>query len=527
MNDHDSHNLDPEDDEQIQITDLDPEGTPRRRYAQKLVALIHKSVTTPWIRNSLFGVLILILVSAIFLQTHPPASTTPGAASKPTPPGLSLPYAVNPLLIHRGVANNRIFLQTSDNTVTAYQAQNGQVLWHSKLPTPANLQASASALYCYFVTAPGHATLEALDAKSGNILWRDVLPVSTIVQQGRIGQTNFVLADDTIYVSGQQGLIYAIQAGNGNQRWTYDVGEPILSLNAILEAQNGIVAILAPDSGVFHMLNASDGREIVRVQARSDYALPLIDGQLIYVLPGSDAASVGQSIQVFHIPDGKRLWTLSFPHGVGTLEEQDGMVYLSDIDNSTITALRGSDGHQLWTYETTDGQAMANGFVAQGGFVYLLQQDTTLVSIRANDGQVLWHTQIRAFRNQVSDVAPILDNGLLLLFHVATSQPGADPAPVYVIRASDGYELWHASLPIGELIPQNGILSIMQDNGSLNAWNESNGQFLWRYEAPVQTNILGNLPGTSNVMFLLSQTSELWALSISDGRLLWSFPPAS
>lgn len=527
MNDHDQYNLDPEDDEQIQITDLDPEGASRRKYAQKLVAFVQKSVTTPWIRNSLFGALILILVGAIFLQTRPPASTTPGVTSKPTPPGLSLPYAINPLLIRRGVANNRIFLQASDNTVTAYQAQNGQVLWHSKLPMQANLQASASALYCYFVTAPGHATLEALDAKNGNILWRDVLPVSTEVQQGRIGQTNFLLAGDTIYVGGQRGLIYAIQAGDGNQRWTYDVGEQILSLSAILEAQNGIVAILAPDSGVLHMLNASDGREIVRVQVRSDYTLPLIDGQMVYVLPGSDAASIGQSIQVFHLPDGKRLWTLSFPHGVGTIGEQDGVVYLSNVDDSTITALRGSDGHQLWTYKTSDGQAMANDFVAQGGFVYLLQQDTTLVSIRVSDGQVLWHTRITAFRKQVSDVAPILDNGLLILFHVLTSQADADSAPVYAFRASDGHEVWHASRPIGEFILQNGILSIMQYNGSLNAFDESSGQFLWRYDAPIQTNILANFPGTSNVMLLLSQTSELWALSTSDGRLLWSFPPAS
>lgn len=526
MNEYDRLDLDFEEDEQIQITNLDPEGATRRKYAQKLVALVQKSVTTPWIRNSLFGALILLLVSAILLQFRPPEESTPSVTTpKNAPPGLSLPYGIDPLLLQSSTANNRIFLQTTDHTVTAYQAQDGHVLWHSRLPAQANLQASASALYCYFVTAPGYATLEALDARDGNVLWRDALLAPATLPQGWVAQTVFVLSEDTLYVAAQHGLIYAIQASTGDQRWTYSGDASRLSLGAMLEASNGIVIILSPSSGVLHMLNARDGREIVRIQARIDYALPQIDGQQVYVLPGSDAASVGQSIQVFHIPDGRRLWTLSFPHGVGTVEEQNGIVYLSSIDNSALTALRGSDGHQLWTYKTSAGQALVNNFVTQSGFVYLLRRDTTLVSIRASDGQVLWQTRIKAFSRQISDVVPIFDNGLLLLFHVITSQPEADSAPVYVIRASDGHELWHASLPIGEMIPQNGILTVMQDNGSLNAWNERNGQFLWRYDAPVQTNMLGNLPGTSNVMFLFSQTSELWALSVSDGRLLWSFPP--
>lgn len=450
MNDLDQQNTEFEDDEQIQITDLDPEGSPQRRRAEMMLAVLRKSATRAWVRYGLIG-LLFILLGAAFLQFHQPAPATP----TPTPTATPQEDGFN-----GDLADDRLYFQTNDGMLTAYLDENGRVLWHKKLPGQASLRASGQVLYCYYVTAQGQGRLEALSANDGRVVWWNAMP-AVKPEQGtgpRPVPVSLQPGDDALYAS-VEGAIYAFQASDGYLRWAYrysqstDQGAP---WGVPMLEQGGIVEIQTPDNNV-HILNASDGREMLHFQSDSNSSLPQLDGQLIYALPSPGNQSLGQNIQVFRIPDGKRLWRLPLTSGAGPIVEQNGVVYVSSADGSALTALRGSDGHALWTYKTGASETIVgspiqewNGrLVEEDGMLYLLLQNTqgnTLVGIRISDGQSIWSTRITAFRGQLSNVAPVFDDGMIFLDNASSQGPGgesnAQPTLIYALRASDGKILW-------------------------------------------------------------------------------------
>jgi outer membrane protein assembly factor BamB len=501
-----------EDEERIQITNLDSEGSPQSRRAEQMLTIVLKSLAKPWLRYSLSGLLLLILLGALFLQLHQSAPAT----SIP----ISLPPATSASpILNAAAANNRLYLQGNDDTVTAYQVTNGRVLWSKKLPGPADLQATDQSLYCYFVTAQHMGVLEALSASTGRVIWSDAEPV------GNLGPLSLQSSGDTLYVNGLANTLYAIQASDGYLLWTHSADN-----QAQVNVQHGVVEISLSDQTV-HILNASNGREIIHLQASGANSFPQIDGQLLYVLPSPGDLSVGQTIQVFHLPDGKLLWTFPLPNGAGVITEQDSVVYLGSLDGSSLTALRGSDGHPFWTYKTHTNGANVNLLIEKDGRVYLLLQDDTLVSIRASDGQGIWSTQIKAFSSlgiQVSPLEPFFDQGVILLSNQSPlNGPGASSNLVYALRASDGMILWHTLVPTGEASSLSGTFYVMQESGQLDAWRESDGKHLWRYQAPpASTSLLGSslLGNTPAMLVLVNKQGRIEALRSSDGKLLWHYP---
>jgi outer membrane protein assembly factor BamB len=204
----------------------------------------------------------------------------------------------------------------------------------------------------------------------------------------------------------------------------------------------------------------------------------------------------------------------------------DGMIYLSAAAGSTLIALRGSDGHQLWTYHSSDSQPTATTFFAENGISYLIQHDATVVGIRVSDGQVLWRTQIAALQNQILQTIGFfsLDQGNLVL---SSQDPqNLSAMVVYILRASDGHLLWRSpDEPItSRPIALNGILYAWQNNGQLDAWRESDGQYLWGYRAPIGSSIVGHLTQGPPLLFLLDPIGTLSILRSSDGELLWRYP---
>src|SRR5260370_614855 len=163
MNDLDQQNVDFEDDEQIQITDLDPEGSPQRRRAERILTLFRKSATLPWARYSLTSLFLFIFFSATFLHFYQPTPAT--STLPPTPTALPKRYDVN-----LNFAQNRFYAQANDGTVTAYESEAGRAIWHNKLPEPAFIRAFGQILYCYYGTPQHQGRLEARSANDGRLL---------------------------------------------------------------------------------------------------------------------------------------------------------------------------------------------------------------------------------------------------------------------------------------------------------------------------------------------------------------------
>lgn len=149
-----------EDDEQVQITDLDPEGSPLRRRARLARILLRKSIAMTWVRYSLVGLLLLLLLGTLLRELHPFPQTA--ASPTPVPP---TPTAQH-LNSHAASADGRMYIQSNDGTISAYQEDSGHMFWRAKLPGQALLLADNQFLYCYFVTPQRQGRLEALNART-------------------------------------------------------------------------------------------------------------------------------------------------------------------------------------------------------------------------------------------------------------------------------------------------------------------------------------------------------------------------
>jgi len=525
MKDTDQQPTDPTDDDDIQIVDLAHPGSPQHRQATRIIGLIRKSLATPWIRYGLSAILLLILLGALFLQLSRPASPTASSGPKAPPP----------LFLSATTIAGLIFIQSTDHTLTASQSTTGHVRWHLRLPAVSSIVAGGQTLYCAFRTPSGHTELEALAATTGTLLWHDALPpVTTSTRTGQFGGNGaplplvpaFFYSNNALYLLSSSGTVYAIQAETGHITWTYEARDTQAqstptphpgSFDLLLVVHNGVVEFFSANA-TLHFLNATTGQEFLSLPYDPNGSFPSIDGQIIYLLPSPNAPSV--SIRAFHIPDGQLLWTYQLPKDTSVQAEIDGTIYLSAPANSTLIALRGSDGRHLWTYHSSDGQLAAATFFAENGIVgYLFQHDATVVRIDVSNGQVLWRTQIAALKNQNLQITGIsLDQGN----HVLSSQLSA--IPVYILRASDGHLFWRSPETITSPNELNGTLYAWQTNGQLDAWRESDGQHLWSYSAPIGSSIVGSLTQGSPLLFLLDPVGTLYVLRASSGKLLWRHP---
>lgn len=519
MNDFNQQNTSLEDDEPVQITDLGPAGTSRQRLAGKLVALLHKSAATPWIRYSLLGLLLCILLGTLVLQNYRAAPTTPTTAIQSGSGHTPLAHEAQVSL-----GSNQVYIQASDGTVTAYQAENGHVLWRNKLPGQANLLASGRVIYIYGATTADNGLLEALNGDNGRVLWRHAMPApgtnATLEQSG-----------DALYAADHDDTIHAFQASNGHLRWTYTVRNQIaLPIGNLLQVEDGIAEIFQTDHSLT-LLHANNGLEIVHLLS-FDGSTPLIalDDQMIYEVPTSSNTASPQPVQIFRASNGKLLWTWPSPLTSigGLITAQNGTIYIVNGENYALTALRASDGHVLWTYPTSDHDTIIAPPTEESGMIYLFQQnaalqDTALVCLRATTGQPIWSTQTQVATSSLN-LSPLVDSGMIFI----TTNEAQQNGQIYALRASDGHILWHeattASLS-GGVSAQAGILYTMQPGGQLDAWQERDGTHLWRYQISDSQEMVTGLTSRSDTVLLVDwQIGKVEALRVSDGKLIWRYP---
>ena len=511
MNDFNRQHIDLEDEEPVQITDLDPADSPQRRRAERVSALLRRSVATPWIRFGLIGALLLALLSAIVVQQHElrPAPTTPNINASPT-------AFVSSKQPNGAFFGQQLYVQSADHTVRALQAGSGRVLWQTKLAGAAAMQADGQALYCYFpIISSNQNRLEALSASDGRVLWQIVMAMPAT----RLQNADLLPGGDTLYVTGADGAIYALSTSKGYLRWWYQVGHEAGPLSSFVQARNGVAEIRSSD-GTIHVLNVSDGREILHLSSYS--SLPPMDARFIYALPTPGNPASDQRIQVYRVADGRLAWSFALPGGAATLSEQNGVIYQSNIAGSVVNALRGSDGQLLWSYSTSDGVGLAGGPFVINNVTYLLQQDTTLVAIRVSDGRLLWRVHIAALDALAGHVQPMFDGGTILL--ADQSSDSSSTTPVYALDAHSGTILWRAVEPAGNIEPLGGILYVAQKNGQLDAWRDRDNVHLWRVQVYGSSIFVGALPAVPNVVLVIvDQDTHLLALRTSDGRLLWNY----
>ena len=396
------------------------------------------------------------------------------------------------------VVDGTAYVQGGSGQVVAVDAATGEVEWASD-PTGFNIGPFGVAVDGERVYGlDGSQGVLALDRADGTVIWEaDVTPTPTlgidiqpVVVDGLVIVSSVPVSIDGIYTPGDRGVIYALDAATGEERWSFDTvegdlwGHPEVNSGggawyppAVDEERSLVyvgVANPAPFPGTPEWPNGTS-RPGANLYTNSVVALDLATGDLrwYHQVTPHDLFDRDQVHTLLATVDGDAVVVSAGKSGVLVgLDPDDGSVRwereVGEHSNDDLEALDGPTEVAPGTYggvltppSTADGvvyAAVVNApatlapdqtayFGAEMG-----QADGEVVAVDADDGSVLWSTPVPGDplggTAVVGDlvVTALLDGTLVALDR-------ADGREVWTMAAGGGINGWLAALDDRLIVP--------------------------------------------------------------------------
>lgn len=257
-----------------------------------------------------------------------------------------------------------------DGTVYCFDAESGDRIWmyeHS-----ARVRA-APAVTDSTVYAVGHDdVLLALDASNGEVRWSDDIGGASEISSPTV-------ADGSVYVGSGDGL-HAFGAYGGGERWGFETDK----VNSTPAVEDGVVYFGSNDNSVY-AVDAESGEEIWSF-ATGDRVLssPAVAEGVVYVGSrdgGLYALDAGSGEQVWDEPFGTDDWIESSP------AVADGTVYFGCWDEN-VYAVDAESGEAAWEEPVETSDRVIDEVAVAGGKLYATPLGSELYVVDASDGTV-------------------------------------------------------------------------------------------------------------------------------------------
>lgn len=269
-----------------------------------------------------------------------------------------------------------------------------------------------------------------------------------------------VVADGTVYIGAESGILYALEATSGTPRWARPTGGAVYSRPAVAD---GTVYVGSQD-GHLYALDADSGHQRWSYPTGPVYLSgPAVADGTVYV--GSDDGTV----YAIYAGTGDRRW--SFSRDKSPIDSSpaisDGLVYIGS-DDWDMYALNAANGNVQWTFKT--GGPIDSGPTVVNGVVYFGSDDGDVYALAARTGHLLWSYPTGA--DVVS--SPALAAGVVYF--------GSDNGDVYALASRTGHLLWsYATKGSVDSSPMvlGGIVYIGSYDGNVYALHSGNGTPYW------------------------------------------------
>lgn len=282
--------------------------------------------------------------------------------------------------------------------------------------------------------------LYALNAVTGEVRWR--APIA-----GTAGVVPAV-ADGTVFAGTKQGLLVALDAKTGAERWRFDAGAAIESSPAVVDG----TLYVGTAGGTFYALDAatSAGRWRVQLDGVTWSSPAVADGT---VFAGDDK----HKLHAFDAATGAEKWTFT-TRGSGVVPApmvDRGTVYVATWGGA-LFAIDEATGAQRWMFVadgTVGSPTLAGDLIAVGS------DDGNVYAIDRATGAERWRfaTKDRVFAQ------PLAVDGALYV--------GSFDGRIYALEAATGSERWRVGLaPVayGPVLA-DGRLYLVSADGRLSA----------------------------------------------------------
>ena len=442
---------------QVKITDLDSDKVTRRST---------RRFQMPSFRTRAFMNLAIILgialLSAVVLVSvlHVPK------AARITLPPIHFNYPVS-----LSVVDGICYTTAPNGVVTAVRVADGSLLWRhaSRKASEESVTVVDGIAFLAPLVPPGSndpsVTIDALRASNGSPLWSRTLPTHSPES------FQFTIANGIVYVESEADTINALRASDGSSLWHYISRSSIVSL---LSLADGVVYVGTQD-GHLSALRASDGFPLWThtLETPSPLSPIVVDGSLYLSLQDG-------GLEVLRADTGALLWR--YRPNIPALQlyplplVMNGDVYVLTQDGH-IYAMRSSNGFIAWRVTLQSTNFLPPMF-GTGGVVYVGAVDGNIDAIRASDGSMIWHHQ---GENEGSASIMIAQGVIYLAFYASSGVNNI--TSIVTLRASDGRVLWKYTphVPARQLSPveAEGLVLISMQDGSINALSASSGVLRW------------------------------------------------
>jgi outer membrane protein assembly factor BamB len=379
-----------------------------------------------------------------------------------------------------------------DNVLYRYDRATNKVVWSKKLCNSfesAGTVEKNGILYLagydvtHMTTSGSVAYLYALNETDGSAIWGVQFPAKTIpnpilkmhpevTYPKNMGPSPMDLgmieaptvANGMIYIMQRSGIVYAVDATTGSQRWTFDAGR-----NSVVTDSEGNATQTDPSS--------------------------------IQIINGVAYGSITDRFFALNANSGKALWTHSFDNKLNINQNPaiaNGTIYLTTFvpgyghvatPDTYIYAFNAQTGSQKWV--SVKMQGYVNAPVASSNQVNVTSYDGIWYTLNASTGAIKSQKQLPG-GSTVADTgagggtgasagSPELINGVL--YNIAGTT-GLTPTTLAVLNP-DGSTKWSA--PVTAAYPaiddvQNGVIYVSGRGTGIYAYSATNGSLLWHYD---------------------------------------------
>jgi len=250
-------------------------------------------------------------------------------------------------------------------------------------------------------------TVAALDAQTGRTLWQKRLGS----KQGFIfhhGKNSLEwaggpsVAGDLLVVGSLDGIVQALDAGTGNERWVVQLSSEVICAPAI---SDGIVVVRTND-GRLAGLDANDGTRKWTFDRATVPILTLRGNSAPHVVNGAVFAGEDNGkVVALRLGDGSPLWEQLVASGEGRSEIErmqdvdgtvaigDGVIYAAGY-RGQVAALVAESGRPLWSHELSS----YTGVAVAPTQLYVSDADSSVWALDLRTGASNWKQEGLKYR---------------------------------------------------------------------------------------------------------------------------------
>ena len=265
--------------------------------------------------------------------------------------------------------------------------EDGRAVWEKDLDLKLNAGVGTDGRLLTVVTR--HGLLIALDASDGAERWRAEVGAEVLDVP--------IVSEEYVVVRASDSRLIAFSTVDGERKWVYQRGTPALVVRSqigmvliedklIVAAYPGgkLVGILIDTGAPVWELALAAPRGVTELERISD-----VVGEPVFVEPEICAVAFQGKLGCFDLRDGHSTWARDFSSITGL--DRAGRLLVATHENNTVQAFNATDGAPLWQQKALANRKVSRPlivgrYVVVGdvqGYVHLLENDSGEFAARA------------------------------------------------------------------------------------------------------------------------------------------------